>query len=95
MPGKSTLPPLMKPDPTPVETPKETKEQPTERKAITINNEVYYWDEVSSRAHIIQRSAEWLCLYDTKLKLRFFKKKENGECQLDKPSDFDTNIEVR
>lgn len=95
----------MKPEPTPVQTPVELAprkeiveskdEKPVaDRKTVLINNESYYWDEISARAHIIQKSSDWLCLYDTKLKIRFFKRKEDGECQFDKPADFDTNIEV-
>jgi hypothetical protein len=71
-----------------------SKDQP-ERKSVQINSETYYWDEIVSRSHIIQRSLHWYCLYDTKLKLRFFKSKEGETCQLDKPGDFDSNIEVK
>jgi hypothetical protein len=74
--------------------PPSSKEQP-ERKSVQMNNETYYWDEIVSRSHIIQRSLHWYCLYDTKLKLRFFKSKEGETCQLDKPGDFDSNIEVK
>jgi hypothetical protein len=66
-----------------------------ERKVLEVNDEIYFWDEIVHRSHIILRSTNWNCLYDTKLKLRYFQKKETGECQLQKPSDFDSNIEVR
>ena len=65
-----------------------------DRVTFEYNNETYSWDEVIPRAHIIQRSLNWYCLYDTKLKLRFFKSREGEICQLDKPIDFDGNIEV-